>query len=229
MGLDDRAYMRERYRKRQGFAPERTTWNDRKTRRELQSGPTWFVNKKGGHRHRSGRWGSSSKRRALLGIVLGGLVLVAAATRMVAPFWLAERFTGIILGQEHGFPASGTVSVPANIDMSRVVAKLTVQSGSENAIVQMIDAKTGRNTLSVYVRAHERVTVPAPVGGFHMRLVHGREWTDGQKLFGKGTLHDEVDGVMRFTRTVGHVLDLRLGHDSNLAVHRINLRPAPLA
>ncbi|MBB3588902.1 hypothetical protein E2E30_19210 (plasmid) [Sphingomonas sp. AAP5] len=229
MGLDDRAYMRERYRKRQGFAPERTTWNDWKARRELQSGPTWFVNKNGGHRHRSGRWGSSSKRRALLGIGLGSLVLVAAATRMGAPFWLAEQFTGIILGQQHGFPASGTVSVPANIDMSRVVAKLTVQGGSENAIVQMIDAKTGRNTLSIYVRAHERVTVPAPIGGFHMRLVHGREWTDGRKLFGKGTLHEEVDGVMRFTRKVGHVLDLRLGHDSNLAVRRINLRPAPLA
>lgn len=229
MGLDDRAYMRERYRKRQGFAPERTTWNDRKARRELQSGPSWFANKRGGHRHQSGRWGSSSIRRALLVIVLGLLVVMAAATRLGAPFWLAEQFTGIILGQRHGFPASGTVSVPANIDMSRVVAKLTVQGGSENAIVQMIDAKTGRNALSVYVRSHERVTVPAPIGGFHMRLVHGREWTDGRKLFGKGTLHDEVDGVMRFTRKVGHVLDLRLGHDSNLAVRRINLRPAPLA
>ena len=74
-----------------------------------------------------------------------------------------------------------------------------------------------------------RVTVPAPVGRFHMRLVHGREWSDAQTLFGKGTLHDEVDGVMRFTRKVGHVLDLRLGHDSNLVVRRINLRPAPLA
>lgn len=34
---------------------------------------------------------------------------------------------------------------------------------------------------------------------------------------------------MRFSRKVGHVLDLRLGHDSNLVVRRINLRPAPLA
>lgn len=229
MGLDDRAYMRDRYRNRQGLLPERTTWNDRKARRELQSGPLWFDKKNGGHRHRGGRFRSSNKTRALLGIVLGGLVIVAAATRIGAPFWLADQFTAIILGQRHGFPASGTVSVPANIDMRRVVAKLTIQGGSENAIVQMIDVQTGRSALSVYVRAHERVTVPAPIGGFHMRLVHGREWTDGRKLFGKGTLHDEVNGVMRFTRKVGHVLDLRLGHDSNLAVRRINLRPAPLA
>ncbi|KQO55070.1 hypothetical protein [Sphingomonas sp. Leaf257] len=229
MGLDDRAYMRERYRKRQGLPPERTTWNDRKARRELQSSSMWFDKGRGGHRLRSGRWGSSRKARVLAGLALGGLLIVAAATRLSAPFWLAEQFTAIILGQNHGFPASGTVSVPANIDMKRVVAKLTVQGGLENAIVQMIDAKTGRNALSLYVRAHERVTVPAPVGRFHMRLVHAREWSDAKTLFGKGTLHDEIDGVMRFSRKVGHVLDLRLGHDSNLVVRRINLRPAPLA
>lgn len=229
MGLDDRAYMRERYRKRQGLPPERTTWNDRKARRELQSSPMWFDKGRGGHRLRSGRWKSSRKTRVLAGLALGGLLIVAAATRLSAPFWLAEQFTAIILGKNHGFPASGTVSVPATIDMKRVVAKLTVQGGLENAIVQMIDARTGRNALSVYVRAHERVTVPAPVGSFHMRLVHGREWRDAKTLFGKGTLHDEIDGVMRFSRKVGHILDLRLGHDSNLVVRRINLRPAPLA
>lgn len=249
MGIDDRDYMRERYRQRQGLPPERTTWNERKARRELEgrgyqkavplgsalwiSGngkrQSWFERKNRGHDYQHGRWRPSRKATFPSGLIALSLTAAIIATGFGARDWMVERYRAIILAQGHSFPASGAVSVPANIDMKRVVAKLTVQGGSENTIVQMIDVQTGRSALSVYVRAHERVTVPAPIGGFHMRLVHGREWTDGRKLFGKGTLHDEVDGVMRFTRKVGHVLDLRLGHDSNLAVRRINLRPAPLA
>ena len=37
MGIDDRGYMRERYRARQGQAGASTWWNDRKSRRELGS------------------------------------------------------------------------------------------------------------------------------------------------------------------------------------------------
>jgi len=258
MGIDDRDYMRDRYRQRQGLPPERTTWNERKTRRELEgrgyqkavpvdrkgrsvplgsalwiSGngkrQSWFERKNRGHDYQSDRWRPSRRSKLPIGLVALSLTAALVVTGFGARDWIAERYGAIILAQSHSFPASGTVSVPANIDMKRVAAKLTVQGGIENAIVQMIDAKTGRNALSVYVRAHERVTVPAPIGRFHMRLVHGRDWTDTRALFGKGTLHDEVEGAMRFTRKVGHVLDLRLGHDSNLAVRRINLRPAPLA
>jgi hypothetical protein len=35
MGIDDRDYMRDRYRKRQGLDPGATQWNDRKARVEL--------------------------------------------------------------------------------------------------------------------------------------------------------------------------------------------------
>lgn len=34
MGIDDRDYMRERYRQRQGLGAGRTQWNDKKARRE---------------------------------------------------------------------------------------------------------------------------------------------------------------------------------------------------
>ena len=36
MGIDDRDYMRERYRKRQGLDPGAVEWNDKKSRRELR-------------------------------------------------------------------------------------------------------------------------------------------------------------------------------------------------
>lgn len=206
MGIDDRGYMRARYRQRRALPTAQHRWG------------------------RSGKanWGLTRKERRS-GIIAAGIAAVLIVTTIGARGWLADQFVARILSEIPSFPASGTVSVPANIDMKRVAAKLTVQGGPENAIVQMIDATTGRNALSIYVRAHERVTVPVPVGRFHIRLVHGREWTDSRALFGKGTLHDEVAGVMRFSRTIGHVLDLRLGEDSNLVMRRIALPPAPLA
>ena len=35
MGIDDRDYMRERYRQRQGLSAGKTQWDDKKARREL--------------------------------------------------------------------------------------------------------------------------------------------------------------------------------------------------
>ncbi len=229
MGIDDRGYMRERYRQRQGLPPERTTWNERKARREMPAGSPWFEKKNRGHDYQRGRWRPRGRIALYRGALVASMLVVLLVVGIGGRSWFADQLVATILSEGRSFPASGTVSVPANIDMKRVVARLTVQGGPENAIVQMIDATTGRNALSIYVRSHERVTVPVPVGRFHMRLVHGREWTDSRALFGKGTLHDEIAGVMRFSRTIGHVLDLRLGEDSNLVMRRIALPPAPLA
>lgn len=224
----------------------RTTWNDRKARRELAASPaaslriatritgngngrSWFEPMNRGHDYQRDRW-RPSKRTPNSGTMIAvGIAAALLATGISAGGWIADQFDAIVYPQGYGFPPSGTVSVPANIDMKRVVAKLTVQGGADNTVVQMVSATTGQNALSVYVRAHERVTVPAPVGRFHMRLIHGREWNDSRTLFGKGTLHDEVEGVMRFSRKIGHILDLQLGKSSNLVVRRIADKPRPLA
>ncbi|MBS89792.1 MAG: hypothetical protein CL858_04670 [Cupriavidus sp.] len=242
MGLDDRDYMRERYRQRQGLPAQGLRWNDRKTRCELDvplgsaswvSGSarkgSWFEAKNRGHDYQRGRWRPKRSSGTLRTAIVAGVAVALLATGIGARGWIAQRYEALVYPQGRGFPASGTVSVPVGLDLKRVVAKLTAQGGAENTIIQMIDAKTGRNALSVYIRAHERVTVPVPIGRFRLRLVHGREWTDAKTLFGKGTIHDEIEGTMRFTRKLGHILDLGLGRDSNLTVRRIAARPAPLA
>lgn len=115
------------------------------------------------------------------------------------------------------------------LDMKRVQSRLTVQGASENTIVQLVDARSGAHHLSVYVRAFERVSVPTPVGAYRVRFIHGRQWADARTFFGKGTIQDEVIGAMPFTEQLGHVLDLRLGPDSNLLVRRLSGMPGPLA
>lgn len=221
MGLADRDYMRERYRARQGLYGQ-TVWNDGKARRELDGG-----------KYFSGRWRARLRRhhalrRKLLSVTLVSLVavLLVAGTRNHG--WLAARFTALTTGRTGGFPASGTVSVSSALDMTRVQSHLTVQGAAENTIVQLVDSRTGAHHLSVYVRAFDRVSVPAPIGAYRVRFIHGRHWADARAFFGNGTVQEEVIGAMPFTKNLGHVFDLRLGADGNLLVRRLPGKPGAL-
>lgn len=154
-------------------------------------------------------------------------VLLVAGTRNHG--WLAERFAAHTIGRSgFGFPASGTVSVSSALDMQRVQSRLTVQGAAENTVVQLVDARTGAHRLSIYVRAFERVSVPAPIGVYRVRFIHGRQWADARAFFGRGTVQEEVIGAMPFAKNLGHVLDLRLGPDSNLFVRRLPGNPGDL-
>ena len=79
-----------------------------------------------------------------------------------------------------------------------------------------------------YLRAFERITVGAPVGQYRVRFIHGPVWAGPEQLFGRGTVQDEVLGVMPFTASIGHILDLRLGPDSGLVVRRLSSAPESL-
>ena len=69
MGLDDRDYMRDRYRKRQGLGG--TYWNDRKSR--VEHGGAWFEDKNRGHDYQTGRYRAGRQFRAhpIQGWILG--------------------------------------------------------------------------------------------------------------------------------------------------------------
>jgi hypothetical protein len=259
MGLDDRDYMRERYRKRQGADPGQVQWNDQKARREFAragyekavptrevplgsaswigknagfaNGGAWFARKNRGHDYQRGRWRSRGKgrdpiSRMLLGVSLTAiLVCVGVGGRL----WLASQMSAMLVGRFGGsFPASGSVVVPSDLDMKKVRSRLTLQGSRENSVVQLIDAATMRATMSVYVRAFERVSVAAPTGQYRVRFIHGAEWKDPETFFGRKTVQDEVLGILPFTPSLGHVLDLGLGPDSNLVVRRLPGKPEPL-
>ncbi|OYY89854.1 MAG: hypothetical protein B7Y45_10560 [Sphingomonas sp. 28-66-16] len=222
MGLADRDYMKERYRARQGLSPEGVRWNDRKGRCELE--PDYFA---GAWRARIRQHYATRKRLLQAGLMsVAGTVLVVGAHKNE---WLAEHLAVFFPSSAAAsFPASGTVSVSPMLNMRRVKSHLTLQGSDENAIVQLIDARSGSHTLSVYIRAFERVSVPAPTGNYRVRFIHGRNWMNPRTFFGSGTAHEEVIGAMPFTQTFGHVFDLRLGPDSGLAVRRLSLKPEPL-
>ena len=250
MGLDERDYMRDRYRQRQGLEPGATQWNDKKARRELAaaghkkavplgsaswisatSTGSWFASKDRGHDYQRARWRPRRSRRSpLLTMALrAGLVVLLVAAGIGGRFWLAESMSAVLVDRfGQSFPASGSVIVPSSLDMRVVKSRLTAQGGRENSIVQLVDVTTMRPALSVYVRAFERVTVAAPTGQYRVRFIHGPRWGGPDRLFGSGTVQDEVIGVMPFTRSIGHVLDLRLGPDSGLAVQRLSSKPESL-
>ena len=77
MGINDRDYMRERYRKRRGLGG--TLWNDRKSRVEQDGG--WFAAKNQGFDYQKNRW--RPKRRKSSGqigwAIAGAVVLIAIA------------------------------------------------------------------------------------------------------------------------------------------------------
>lgn len=259
MGLDDRDYMRERYRERKGLHPGHVQWNDKKARREIDgvvyekavpkravplgsaswvgktaapgSGSSWFAVKDRGHDYQRGRWRPRRKSRdpivrMLLSVLLGAiLVCVGVGGRL----WVAERMSALLVARSGtSFPASGSVVVPSTLDVRTVKSSLTLQGSRENSVVQLIDTETMRPAMSAYIRAFERVSVPAPTGVYRVRFIHGKQWVDARTFFGPGTAHDEVIGVISFTRRLGHVLDLRLGPDSGLAVRRLSLKPESL-
>jgi hypothetical protein len=194
---------------------------------------SWFEARNRGHDYQRGRWRPRPRFTPApywqaLGVgVAIALVLAAWAGQGQIKRATSSLFASIV-GTNTGFPESGTVAVSSSVDLRTVRSHLTIQGAADNSIVQLLDPATAKNRLSVYVRAFERVTVPAPLGQYRVRFIHGREWADSRTFFGKGTLHDEVAGVMLFTRRVGHTLDLRLGADSNLVVRRIAAKPASI-
>lgn len=70
MGLDDRDYMRDRYRKRRGLSSENTRWNNKKDRVELDAeqqegtarGGPWFAPKNQGFDYQKNRWRPKGRR-----------------------------------------------------------------------------------------------------------------------------------------------------------------------
>lgn len=245
MGIDDRDYMRERYRKRQGLDPGGTTWNDRKGRLELfrfgfrksvplgsaswisgtSSKPSWFEKINRGHDYQRGRWRpASGKPDRTIAILLSSVMLGSTAVLgVINREWLGTHAAAIAAKwTQPAFPASGSVSVSPTLDLKRVNSRMTLQGSKNDSVVQMLDAGTGEHRLSVHIRAHERITVPAPVGRYRIHFIHGPRWAGAADLFGNETVRDEVVGIIVFTPRRGHILDLRLGSDSNLSVRRLS-------
>jgi hypothetical protein len=241
MGLDDRDYMRERYRQRQGLDPGKTQWNDRAARVEMESGQHKKASPAGGSggagaafapRNRNPDYGarhhrppvvlrphSAQKWIFLLSVVS---ILFPAYREIKRAGWLPDWEQAI------PFPSSGSVTVNREIDPRAATSRLRVISAAANAVVQLFDAETGVHIISLYVRRDDDVNVPVPPGTYRVKLVEGDKWHGRVRYFGSSTTSDTVVATMTFGRHLTHGIDLHRRPDGNLPTRPDLFNPKPL-
>ena len=230
MGLDDRDYMRDRYRERQGGKREvplgSASWIGRAAQ-PAGSGGGWFEKKNRGQDYQRGRYRprrSSPLRHARW------LIPVLCLLTYVIPMyfdakrggWLPDLMPGI------PFPESGSVTVPTHLSQKRITSSLTVQTSDANAVVQLFDPETDEHVLSVYVAGNDHVVIPAPRGTYRMKIVEGRKWHGPTRYFGPNTQYETVLKLMTFSQRMGNGIDLRRRVDGNLHTRPMITNPEPL-
>lgn len=215
MGIDDRDYMRERYRRRAGL----TRWNDGRARIEA-------ARLDAGHLvHRRGqptRLGGGVALRLIVAGLCALLILVPLYGDAQRRGWLPDFSPG------KPFPETGSVTVGRNIARARITSALTVVAADPNAVVQLFDPDTDAHVLSVYVAGNRRITIPAPAGTFRMRLIEGKKWHGARRYFGPKTSFETVARLMTFEPGGQRIVDLHRRPDGNLKTRPMISGPVPL-
>jgi len=224
MGIDDRDYMRERYRKRRGLGG--TRWNDRKSRVERDG--LWFAAKNQGFDYQKNRWRPRSQRRSLrTGRLLVSLIAVIV---LAAPAWREIKLAGWLpdLEEPVPFPASGSVTVNRSVDPKSAISRLHVIAARGNAVVQLYDPATAAHVISLYVRRGEEAAIPVPPGTYRMQILEGDKWHGASRYFGISTVTQSVPAPMRIEPATVRTINLHRSFLGNLRTVT-NLRsPQPL-
>jgi len=200
MGIDDRDYMRERYRARAG----RTKWNDRAGRVE----GAWFDPVNRGFDYQRGRVRSPRRDHGSLPRWLP-LALAIMLVAIAAWPWLRQMEWPPGSRAAISFPASGSVTVNRALEPGAAISRMKVTADRYNALVQLFQPDTDAHVLSVYVREGNSVTVPVPPGVFRMRLIEGDTWYGPVRFFGPSTRFETVRELQTFTVERGGGIDLR--------------------
>jgi len=254
MGLDDRDYMRDRYRKRQGLDPDGTTWNDKKARREQSraahkkavplgsaswvgktidmepgsGGGAWFAAKNHGFDYQKGRFRPAPP--LFKPHPLQGLVLLLSAVGILIPAYREVKRAGWFPDRtpEIAFPATGTVTVSNGVNPRSATSRMSVVTDQANAVVQLFKRQTDEHVISVYVHRNDDVTVPVPPGTYRMKIIEGDKWHGTTSYFGPSTTFETVVRPMVFTRQRGSGIDLHRSPAGTLHTS-INIKdPTPL-
>lgn len=212
MGIDDRDYMRERYRGRVG----QTRWNDKRSRTEA----SWLDPPRLIHR----RQGPTSHTAVRLVLPLLGALLI------LIPFYGDAQRHGWIpdFGPAQPFPESGSVTVAGDVVGLLERSHLTIVTADANAVVQLVDPDSNGHVLSIYVAGNDRVTLPVPAGTYRVRLIEGTRWHGPKRYFGGNTSYEAVARLITFEPRAGHIIDLHRRPDGNLKTRMMVAAPPPL-
>lgn len=219
MGLDDRDYMRERYRARTGA----TKWNDRAGRVE----GAWFDPVNRGFDYQKGRFLGSRRPRSS---ILRWLPFALSLLLVAIPAWHSLKREGWLPDFSPGraFPESGSVTIGPGVSPKGATARLTVTTSNVNAVVQLFEPASGRHVLSLYVRKNDQTTTVVPPGTYRMKIVEGQRWHGPTDFFGSSTTYETVMELMTFSAVAGHQIDLNRRPDGNLKTRPNWSGPAPL-
>lgn len=207
MGLADRDYMRENYRRARGLGEG--TWNDRKARVELRpAGRVTF------RPHPAQKW----------------IFLLSFLTITIPAGFEAKRAGWLLPDRapEVPFPSTGSVAVAPDVDPKSASSRLTLRTGDSRAVVQLHDADTGRHVISMFVDRSTEATIPVPSGRFRVSFVEGQKWHGMKDFFGPSTTFETVASSMLFEPSVGHIITLIRRPDGNLPTRPNLSGPEPL-
>jgi hypothetical protein len=226
MGIDDRDYMRDRYRKRRGLGG--TRWNDKKGRSE-HDGP-WFSEKNQGFGYQKNRWRRKSSGAQRWRSAVASLIPILCLLTYVIPMWRDMKRSGWIpdTDVEISFPESGSVTVNHSIDPRSATSSLKVVTDMGNAVIQLYDPATDTHVISVYVRRGDEVTIPVPPGTYRMQVIEGDKWHGPEKYFGSTTTFETVSRKMTFSDGHGSGIDLHRSRAGNLHTRTNFSAPQPL-
>jgi hypothetical protein len=82
-----------------------------------------------------------------------------------------------------------------------------VTSAGADYFLKLVDAGTGQDALTIYVRGGERLEVTVPLGSYRMRYAAGETWRGETHLFGPGDLtsYSASESVFTFEVSGGYV------------------------
>lgn len=188
MGLDDRDYMRDRYRRRQGLPPAT----------------------------RSSRLMSTSNGLSEVGLALVRALLIGGLA-ILTPLVLVKVYTGALTAQFEAmipvpFPKSGSVYVTDGADFQKRQGLLRLKAdgfSSAGYFVLFHETAADKDVLGVYLHGGDNIAVPVPVGRYRVRIASGNTglWKGIDRLFGTTSARELLDTV-RVTSATDRTLDL---------------------
>ncbi len=105
-------------------------------------------------------------------------------------------------------PENGELVVKANYSLAAPF-EIKSQTG-ENYLVKLVDANTGQDVMTVFVRGGETVETRAPLGSFHVKYASGDTWYGYEHLFGPETTYTKADETFAFSRSISDQAQRRL-------------------
>ena len=234
MGIDDRDYMRERYRDRQGKATRSTFWNDRKSRVEQPNdkhgkavplgsaswvGGGWFDMVNRGQDYKSARYRprrSRSRRRGAVSSflieVIIKIVFAAAVPYVMYRVYIATIIPAFQAMVPVPFPDHGSVYVTPQTDVERrqgLIRFKAPEAMATSYVVMLHDINRRHDVLGVFVASGRKTRTPVPVGTYRVRIVKGNTgtWRGFDRLFG-ATVGRELMQPLTIVQATDKTVDL---------------------